>query len=459
MLARNRERVTAVAAGLAVLSGCGDITPPPGVGTIEVVVVTFGGDRDRSYEVVVDNQVKYVAFENRLVFTVESGSRTVTLNQVAANCTVAGSNTVSIDVESGRSVKVAFTVNCDATGVRISTRTSGTDTPNAFELRVGTTVVPIGLTDSRTLSPLNPGEHVVRITMPGENCSVAGANPVAVTVVHRQVTPVTFEIECVAPVRREKVAYHAEVATLTSPNEIFLANPDGSGETSVAFGQHASWSPDGKRLVYSSTFCDWYYGCSSGLGILDPETRASAAFSFHVGVETPAWSPDGDAIAFVEPANGALYLMAPSGGSAVHFAIPSALRVREPAWSPDGKRIALACSAGGNDYDICVINRDRTGLVRLVQRPSIDTRPAWSPDGNTIAFTVAPAPEAEGQIAVVPAAGGDITFITQGNDPSWSRDGTRLIFSRTDGLFTVNLDGTGLTRLTTGKHRAPAWRK
>ena len=68
----------------------------------------------------------------------------------------------------------------------------------------------------------------------------------------------------------------------------------------------------------------------------------------------------------------------------------------EPAWSPDGESIAFTssrdrfgetcfhdCSVNGEIY---VARADGTGLRRLTTSRAQETSPAWSPDGKRIAF-------------------------------------------------------------------------
>ncbi|HEX6747652.1 MAG TPA: hypothetical protein VF092_10215 [Longimicrobium sp.] len=53
-----------------------------------------------------------------------------------------------------------------------------------------------------------------------------------------------------------------------------------------------------------------------------------------------------------------------------------------PAWSPDGSKITFV------DWwlDIYVINPDGTGLVNVTNSPAYEIEPSWSPDGTRILF-------------------------------------------------------------------------
>ena len=57
-----------------------------------------------------------------------------------------------------------------------------------------------------------------------------------------------------------------------------------------------------------------------------------------------------------------------------------------PAWSPDGNRIAFASERDGN-WEVYVMNADGTNIINLTKHPAKDGRPDWSPDGNRIAFS------------------------------------------------------------------------
>jgi len=100
----------------------------------------------------------------------------------------------------------------------------------------------------------------------------------------------------------------------------------------------------------------------------------------------PAWSPDGQRIAFESDRDGdrEIYVMNADGSGVTRLTdhdAPDALA----AWSPDGQRIAFM-SARDGDFDIYVMNADGSGVTRLTDNDAVDWAPDWSPDGQRIAF-------------------------------------------------------------------------
>ena len=127
-------------------------------------------------------------------------------------------------------------------------------------------------------------------------------------------------------------------------SDLWLVNVDGSGKRLLIGGPgtqyDASWSPDGKQVVYVSR-----------------ETK---------GIHN-------------------IYIIDLATGEKRRLTENQNYNI-SPAWSPDGKKIVYSSNVRGG-YDICLMNADGGNKRRLTTSPGLEINPAWSPDGKLITFT------------------------------------------------------------------------
>lgn len=233
-----------------------------------------------------------------------------------------------------------------------------------------------------------------------------------------------------------------------------------------------AWSPDGQSIAYTAQevgvdFRHVYIVPATG----GPPVRlTSNRFEDH----SASWSPDGERIVFVsEPAEfsnpTALWVTGATPGSELELLVNHETRMlNRCAWSPDGTRIAYeGYWMNYPDYvsDIFIVSVDDGTAIQWSPSGILDYSPAWSPDGTRIAFSSNRSGDSD--IWVKDVDGGDAVQLTDNPEydstPSWSPDGSRIAFvSRRDGysnIWVMSSTGEDKVQLTYGEEGVahPTW--
>jgi len=176
----------------------------------------------------------------------------------------------------------------------------------------------------------------------------------------------------------------------------------------------------------------WVYEISRGtLSLLTTEGQSSWAI----------WTPDGKRLTFSSTAPGLdnLFWKPADGTGAVERLTTSEHGQYPSSWSPDGRTLAFIERSTATDYNTWTVSLgDGAALARPFLQTSHSVRHAeFSPDGRWLAYVSNESGRDEVYVQPYPGPGGRQQVSTEGGiQPAWARNGREL-------FYTTDVPGTG----------------
>lgn len=246
-------------------------------------------------------------------------------------------------------------------------------------------------------------------------------------------------------------------------NEIWTMDTHGKNKKRLLWGgisgiSEISWSPDGKKIIFVTGGKKFF----SELKMIDLfEKKIKKVLEKEGVIYDISWSPNGEEI--ILGWKRGLYsfnINRQKLQKIVDNKLLEADSIGFFSLSPDGNNIVFQAYYKSEKPKVCMINLNEKKVKRLSDNPpkACEMIPVWSPDGNWIAFDelnpnnkkpkpyhpiVLINPNTK-QRYEIPLLKGILPY-----DINFSPDGKKIILGTNKGIYTVDIDGKNLKKLTT----------
>ncbi len=303
----------------------------------------------------------------------------------------------------------------------------------------------------------------------GKQYNEAANQQEARTIAHEFANAIILQLGGVPGIAQTKIYF---VSSRTGSKEIWAMDYDGENQHPVTHLGSISMapriSPDNSRIAFESLG-------RNGWSVRMFSLILGRMVSFRSGLAggsniTPAWSSDGDKIAFSSARSGEaeIWVADSDGGHLRRITSLPGPNV-QPCWNPKTNAQIAFVSGRTGLPQIYIMNSDGS-LPQRMTDGGYAVSPSWSPNGQLLTFSwnrkYGPGAPGGQDIYVFDIATMRWVQVTHGegnNDyPTWSPDGRHIVFQRSYGrrtdIWSMLADGTHQVQLThTGNNSEPDW--
>ncbi len=251
--------------------------------------------------------------------------------------------------------------------------------------------------------------------------------------------------------------------------QIWEMDSDGANPrklTSVSLAMSAAWHPNGHEFVFTGFTSGGSQVATFDIATHELHWKSATPRGLNI---TPAFSPDGNTIAYASGTDRGTDIMLASSDDnspARRITVGKGSDNTSPSFSPDGRQTAFMSGRAGHP-EVYTMDADGTNPQILTEytygESSYRASPDWSPDGRQIAYES----RINGDFQIMTIDLRDRTtkqFTSEGEneDPAWAPDGRHLVFSSTRSgprqLWVLDTESGRLRQLTrSAGARLPAW--